>query len=339
MNIAGREISSKLPPYIVAEISCNHLGILENAFKLMDAAKGAGADACKFQCYTPDTITLNCDKRDFVVRGGPWSGRKLWDLYDKTQTPMEWFPLLFAHGKEIGITVFSSVFDPSSVDFLETLDCPAYKIASMEFPDSGLIAHVEKTGKPFILSTGMATYEELYATTWGWNNSAFLHCVSGYPTPIEESNLWRIKHLWRLCPKVGISDHTLGWRIPVAATALGAMIIEKHLQLGAGFDFSEDSAFSLYPYEFKKMVDATHRIWQAMQPSERKSEEPSLQLRRSLYVVKDMKAGEQFTTENVRSIRPAHGMSPKELPRVLESFAAHSIERGTALEEGMLTPF
>lgn len=343
MNIAGRQISSKLPPYIVAEISCNHLGILENAYKLMEAAKTAGADAAKFQCYEADDLTIDCNKPEFIIKDGPWTGRALYELYAKAGTPRNWFPALFAYGKAIGITTFASVFSPEAVDFLEKLDCPAYKIASMEITDIPLIQHAAKTGKPLIISTGMANDEEIFdacdeAEGNGLTQAIFLHCISGYPTPIEESNLRCITDWRKRWGKFGISDHTQGWEVPVAATALGATIIEKHLMLHEPYR-SEDFPFSMWPETFREMCKKVRAIWQAMQPSERKSEEPSRQLRRSLYVVKDIKQGQQFTSEHVRSIRPSYGMPPKALPMVLKSFAACDIERGTALEEGLLLPF
>lgn len=335
MNIAGREISSKLPPYVIAEISCNHCGDLNLALQLIKAAKDAGADAAKLQCYEADDLTIDCNKSDFVLKGGLWKGRNLYELYSKAQTPRAWFPRLFEEGRNLGITVISSVFSPAGVDFLETLDCPAYKIASMEITDIPLIEYASSTGKPLIISTGMATKDE----KWDLRGHCLLHCVSGYPTPIEDADLdefdWLKFHNYG--GQTGISDHTLGWDVPVAATVLGAQLLEKHLKLRN--TEPEDAAFSLYPYEFAVMVKNVKAIWHAMQPSERKSEEASRQLRRSLYVVKDIKQGEQFTEENVRSIRPAYGLAPKELPRVLKSYAGCNIERGTALDEGMLMPF
>src|SRR5215475_1350986 len=253
MQIGNREISSKLPPYIVAEISGNHAGVFENALALIDAAKEAGADAVKLQCYTPDEMTIDCAKKDFVLRDGPWKGRTLYELYSKAHTPREWFGDLFAHARGIGIEVFSSVFSPAGVDFLEQFNPPAYKIASFEITDIPLIKYAASTGKPLIISTGMAKLEEVNEAanaTKGNDFPIFLRCVSGYPTPIEEANLYAFPSGW------GISDHTIGSEIPIAATALGALIIEKHLTLDS-FCYKiapEDRQFSTQPSEFHGMT-------------------------------------------------------------------------------------
>ncbi len=333
MIINGREISCKLPPYIIGEISGNHCGKKQWALDLIKAAKDAGADAAKLQCYTPETITLDCDKPDFIIKDGPWNGRKLYELYQSAYTPWNWFPDLFEYAKSIGITLFSSVFDNSSVDFLENLGCPAYKIASMEITDTNLITYAAKTGKPLIISTGMASWEEIQNAkeAAGNNKPLFLHCISGYSTPVKETNLIVLKHGWA----AGISDHTVGWTVPVAATALGAVMIEKHLKLDINKypQKPEDSRFSMSPDSFRGMTEKVRPVWKAMQPSARKSEESSRQARRSLYVVKDMKAGEKFTEENVRSIRPAYGLPPSRLSSVLCCHAHYDIEAGTALKE------
>lgn len=330
MNINGREISSEFPPYLVAEISCNHGGKLENALALIDEAKGAGADAVKFQCFLPELLTLDCDKPDFILKDGPWKGRKLYDLYSAAYTPRTWFPKLFDYARTRGITAFSSVFAPEDVDFLEKLDCPAYKIASMEIKDTNLIAYAAKTGKTLIISTGMASNPDWhYAVEYGGDNCFLLHCVSGYPTPIEETDLSRM-----LGECVGISDHSIGCDVAIAATALGTVMIEKHLALPDVE--TEDSEFSMMPMEFFDMAQRVRTIWRAMQPSEHKSEESSRQLRRSLYVVKDIKFGEPFTNENVRSIRPSYGLSPRRLNEVLRCTAARDLDRGTALTEDAL---
>ncbi len=336
MLIGTREISSKEPPYIVAEISGNHCGKKQWALDLIKAAKDAGADAVKLQCYTPETITLDCDKPDFIIKDGPWKGRKLYELYQSTYTPWGWFPDLFEHAKSIGIALFSSVFDNSSVDFLEKLGCPAYKIASMEITDTNLIAYAAQTGKPLIISAGMASWEDIGGAraAAGENKPLFLHCVSGYPTPEEEANLAVLRAgTWA----AGVSDHTDGrtYAIPVAATALGAVMIEKHLILSRETE-TEDSGFSLVPTEFEDMVYGVKAAWRAMQSSKPKSEESSRQARRSLYVIKDMKAGEKLTTENVRSIRPAYGLPPSMLSKVVGYRASRDIECGTALTKEML---
>lgn len=344
MRINGREIGPGQPPYIIAEVGASHGGNLETAILLMGAAIGAGANAVKFQAYTPDTITLDCDKPDFIIKDGPWKGRKLYELYAKAHTPLEWFPTLFKVAADYGVTAFASVFDRSSVDALEKLDCPAYKIASMEITDTPLIKYAAATGKPLIISTGMASYQEqqeaiMAAGRDQSSNVALLSCVSGYPTPLDEAGLYKIKNDNFAYVLKGISDHTKGWEVPVAATALGAMIIEKHI--GLWENKSEDAAFSLNPDEFRRMCESVRAIWKAMQPSEAKSEEPSRQLRRSLYVVKDMVAGEWFSEHNVRSIRPGYGLPPKELPRILgadgyDRYAKIDIARGTPLTEGLI---
>lgn len=337
MQINGRKIGPGHAPYIVAEISCNHVGKIEYAFRLIEAANQAGADAVKFQAYTPDTITIDCDKPDFIVKDGPWKGRKLYELYQKAHTPLEWIPPLFAHAHNVGITIFASVFDETSVDALERVGCPAYKIASMEITDIPLIKYAAKTGRPLIISTGMSTWKEIEdaaaASKAILKNTAFLHCVSGYPTPTEEANLKRMRQidnwLWRDAI-MGISDHTTGLEIPIAATAMGASIIEKHLTLDANID-SEDRTFSLLPHEFEDMVYTVRRTYAAMQPSIAKSEQSSRQLRRSLYVTQDMKKGDLFTKDNVRSIRPGYGLPPSVIGNVIGRPAQRNIERGSPL--------
>jgi pseudaminic acid synthase len=340
MNIDGRDIGGNLPPYIVAEVGANHCGSLDTALALIKAAKKAGADAVKFQCYTPDTITIDCDKPDFIIKDGPWKGRKLYELYAKAHTPFEWFPVLFEYARTVGITLFSSVFDETSVDLLESLRCPAYKIASMEITDTNLIRYAAKTGKPLIISTGMATDDEIHRALGAAaaTRVLLLNCVSGYPSEVSEVDLKRLQSLnWF---NTGISDHTLGVDIPIAATVLGAKVIEKHFILNflpdAAGDLPEDADFSMDQQEFAAMVHAVNQVWQAMRPSRAKSEESSRQLRRSLYIVKDMKAGECFTRDNVRSIRPAYGMPPVMLEDVLHRIAARDIERGTALTADLL---
>lgn len=339
MEINGRQIGPGHSPYIIGELSCNHCGSLEKALALIEAAKNCGADAVKFQAYTAETITLDCDKPDFVIQDGLWKGRKLHELYTKTHTPFDWFPKLFARARELDITAFSSVFDKTSIDMLEKLGCPAYKIASMEIVDTPLIAYAAKTGKPIIISTGMASRKEIEAahetlmlTRENPNPSVFLHCVSGYPTIAANYDLLGIKRirnwLWR-DPIMGISDHTLGVEIPVAATALGACIIEKHLMLGD--EDTEDFDFSTTPLDFKEMVGAVRNTWLAMQPPKQDVEASSRQMRRSLYVVADMKAGDTFTYENLKSIRPGYGLPPSEITNILGKKATQDIERGTAM--------
>lgn len=335
MQINGREIGPDQPPYLIAEISGNHCGYLREALYLIGAAKQYGADAVKLQCYQAGSLTLNSNKPDFIVKDGPWKGRKLYELYRQCETPRDWFPELFARAREIGITLFSSVFSQDDVDFLEGLDCPAYKIASMEIADTNLIRRAARTGKPVIISTGMASDDEIdnaLAAGGGGDQVLLLHCVSGYPTDIAESNLWRLRWM------NGISDHSLGWEVPVAATAMGAHFIEKHLTSDRN-NGSEDAPFSLELAEFQQMAKAVRNIWQAMQYVEPKSEQPSRQLRRSLYVVKNVKEGEELTEDSVRSIRPSYGLPPMALQHVIGSHAARDLEEGTALTEDMVDPW
>ena len=333
MKIAGREISTGLKPYIVCEIGANHAGSIENAIKLISAAKWCGADAVKFQAYTADTITFDGKGPDFTVKEGPWQGESLYALYKRAETPFEWAPLLFARAKTLGITAFASVFDESAVDMLEKLDCPAYKIASAEITDLNLISYAAKTGKPMIISTGMASNCEIVdagTAVFGEQKRfpIFLHCVSGYPSIVKEANLWKIGLLGG---NIGISTHCLDSIIPIAATALGASMIEVHLKLSDVR--SEDEQFSLDVYRMNCLIKDVHDTWESLQQSEPKSEESTRQMRRSLYVVKDIAAGEVFTKENVRSIRPAYGLPPNNLPLVLGKPAKCDIKAGTSLKQ------
>lgn len=338
MNIAGREIGPNNPPYIVCEVGANHGGDLGRALRLIEAAKAAGADAVKFQAYTADTITLDCDGPDFRIDSGPWQGWRLYDLYKKCQTPFEWFPKIAEHARKIGITWFASAFDPTAVDMLVALDVPAIKIASFELVDLPLIRYAAATGKPLILSIGMASDNEIdeaaVAAIPAFNNRIFLSCISGYPTPIKESNLWRLRSYNGM--NIGISDHTIGIEIPVAATALGVWMIEKHFTLSHR-RLTPDSMFSTEPVQFADMVRAVRRTWDALQPHMPTSEASQRPLRRSLYVVADIKAGEQFTAANVCSIRPGHGLPPKEIDQVLGKTATRDIARGTALVSDMVS--
>lgn len=328
MRINKREIGNGQPPYIVAEIGASHNGSFDVVSKLVRAAAEAGADAVKFQCYTADTLTLNCAKSDFVIQGGPWAGRSLYELYASAYTPWKWLPQLFAIAKDCGITAFSSVFDRTSVDYLEILDCPVYKIASMEIVDTPLIEYVAKTGKPIIMSTGMASEAEVRDAIIAASPSEYiiLNCVSGYPAKIEEmfpGNAY---------DNDGISDHTPGYAVAVAATVLGASVIEKHIKW-YGDTKSEDAGFAIEPDAFAEMCTAVKAIHRAFQFKHlrRDSEESSRQLRRSLYVVKDVKRGDILNETNVRSIRPAYGLPPKDIYNVLGKTANCDLEKGTAL--------
>lgn len=337
--IAGRTIGPGRPPYVIAEMSANHRGGLDRALAIMEAAKAAGADAVKLQTYTADTLTIDHDGPGFRIEGGLWDGRTLYDLYREAAMPWDWHRDLFAKGRELGITVFSSPFDASAIELLETLEAPAYKIASFEIVDLPLIERAAATGKPLIISTGMASLgeiEEAVATArrGGAGGVVLLHCVSGYPTPAEDCHLNTIPHLAEAFDvAVGLSDHTLGIAAAVAATALGACVIEKHLTL-ARADGGPDAAFSLEPGELEGLVGAVREAWAACGGVSYRTEASEAVLRafrRSLYVVTDIAAGEPFTTDNVRSIRPGHGLAPKHLPEILGRRARRPLKRGTPL--------
>jgi len=343
--IAGREIGSGHPCYIIAELSANHGQKLESAEALVRAAKEAGADAVKLQTYTADTLTIDCRGPEFrIAENSLWAGRSLYELYEEAHTPWEWQPHLKTEAERLGMECFSSPFDDTSVDFLQTLDVPAFKIASFELVDTSLLRKVASTGKPVILSTGMATFDEISEAVEtlraaGCRHMALLKCTSAYPAEPAEMHLRTIVHMAEAFGlPVGLSDHTLGLAVPVASVALGACIIEKHLTLRRE-DGGPDAAFSLEPHEFKHMVEAVREAEASLgsvnyRPSPKES--ASRIFRRSLFVVRDMQPGERFTTENVRSIRPGHGMAVKEFGRVLASKAACAIKRGTPLREDMV---
>jgi pseudaminic acid synthase len=335
----GRRIGATNPPYIVAELSANHGGSLQRALAVMEAAKAAGADAVKLQTYTADTLTIDHDGPDFQIHGGLWDGRRLYELYREAHTPWDWHAELFAKGRELGIPVFSTPFDSSAVDFLEQFDPPAYKIASFEMIDLPLVRRVAATGRPVIMSTGMASPEEITESVdtfhaAGGRDLILLHCVSGYPTPVEQSNLRRIPQLVLGfdCP-VGLSDHTLGTDVAIAAVALGASLIEKHFILRRA-DGGPDAAFSLEPAELTELVRGARTAFAALgtgTAARAKVEEGSKAFRRSLYVVIDIGSGEKLTARNVRIIRPGFGLAPKYLPDVIGKRARHALPRGTAL--------
>jgi pseudaminic acid synthase len=334
MIIDGKEVRCGHTPYIIAEASCNHGGYIDNALSLIEAAKYAGADAVKFQAYTPDTITLNCNKPDFIIQDGLWKGRNLYELYTETHTPFEWFPKLFKHAKKHGITIFASVFDKTSVDMLEKLGCPAFKIASMEIGDIPLIEYAARKNRPLIISTGMANFKEVKAASEACENTnvAFLHCTSEYPGTVEWSDLSRIlllKVLLGAEAVIGVSDHTPGPTIvPIASTTLCAAIIEKHLRLDDVK--TEDAEFSLKPQDFATMVELVKYAHEALKMREFVAN-PSRQLRRSLYAVADIKKGEPFSDSNIRSIRPGYGLSPKSLPKLLGRKADQNYRKGDRL--------
>ena len=325
ITIAGRRIAADEAPYVIAEMSANHNGNIETAFKIIEAAKQAGADAVKLQTYRPDTITLNCDTEDFRIHGGLWDGRTLYELYEEAHMPWEWHAPLFAHARKHGITIFSSPFDNTAVDLLEDLNAPAYKIASFEAVDLPLIKYVASTGKPMIISTGMADAEEIQeaidaAREGGCKELAILHCVSGYPAPAEDYNLRTIPDMiQRFGLVTGLSDHTLDNTTAITSVAMGASIIEKHFTLdrkGGG----PDDSFSLEPTELAALCKDSKTAWAALGKVDygrKSSEEDNVKFRRSLYFVKDLKAGDVITADAVRSVRPGFGVAPKYYETVL----------------------
>jgi pseudaminic acid synthase len=340
MLIGRHQIGPAYPVYVVAELSANHRQNFDRAAQIVEAAKAAGADAIKVQTYTPDTITLESDREAFRIRGGTlWDERSLHDLYSEAAMPWDWHAKLQEIAGNLNLDLFSSPFDESAVDFLEALQVPAYKIASPELVDLPLIRKVATTGKPLIMSTGMATSEEIQeaidvARHAGANEIALLKCTSAYPAPAGEMNLRTIPELAKkFRVMAGLSDHTTGIAVPVAAVVLGACIIEKHLTLSRA-DGGPDSAFSLEPHEFAAMVSAARTAEKAIgsvQIGPVATEEASRAFRRSLFVVEDMKQGEIFSTRNVRSIRPADGLHTRHLAEILGKTSSCKIERGTPL--------
>jgi N-acetylneuraminate synthase len=325
LTIAGQRIAVDEPPYVIAEMSANHNGSIENAFKIIDAAKLSGAAAVKLQTYRPDTITLNSDSEDFRIHGGLWDGRTLYELYEEAHMPWDWHAPLFAHARKFGITIFSSPFDNTAVDLLEDLNAPAYKIASFEAVDLPLIKYVASTGKPMIISTGMADAQEIQeainaAREGGCKELAILHCVSGYPAPAEDYNLRTIPDLIeRFGLVTGLSDHTLDNTTAITSVAMGASIIEKHFTLNRNGGGPDDS-FSLEPAELAALCKDSKTAWAALGQVdyERKpSEQDNAKFRRSLYFVKNLKAGDVITADAVRSVRPGFGLAPKYFEQIL----------------------
>lgn len=346
LSIAGRAVGPGHPVYVIAEMSGNHNGSYEKAVELVHAAARAGADAVKLQTYTADTITMKSDAPPFRIQSGTlWDGTTLHELYQRAYTPWEWQPKLAAIAKQLGLHCFSSPFDDTAVDFLEKMDVPAYKVASFEIVDLPLIRKVAQTGKPMILSTGMATLPEIeeavaVARAAGGKEIALLVCSSAYPSPPEAIRLSKIPHLAKTFGLVtGLSDHTSGIEVPVAAVALGGSLLEKHVCLSRA-DPGPDTAFSLEPDEFKALVSAvrtTERALGTVGYGPTDVERPSLQFRRSLFVVKNVRQGESFTRDNVRSIRPAHGLHTRHLSEVLGRTAATDVTAGTPLSWDLVT--
>jgi N-acetylneuraminate synthase len=341
IKIGDRIIGDNSPVYIIAELSANHNQDFDQAVKLIKAAKDAGADAIKLQTYTPDTITIDCDNEYFRIgKGTIWEGKTLYKLYQEAYTPWEWQPKLKQIANDLGMDLFSSPFDHTAVDFLEEMGVPAYKVASFELVDIPLIQYIAGTGKAIIMSTGMATLSEIdeavtAAREAGCKELALLKCTSAYPADPTEMNLCTIPHMAEAFGvPVGLSDHTLGIAVPVAAVALGACIVEKHFTLFRKIP-GPDSSFSLEPHEFKAMVDAirtTEKALGKVSYEVTEKEAASRIFRRSLFVVKDIKAGETFTAENIRSVRPGYGLHPRSIEDVIGRKASQQIPRGTPLE-------
>jgi N-acetylneuraminate synthase len=344
ISIDGRKIGPDFPPYIIAELSANHNGDINRAFQIMEEAKNAGADAIKLQTYTHETITMNCDSDDFQIEGGLWGGQTLYELYKSAHMPWEWHKPLFEKAKALGITIFSSPFDFTAVDLLEELAAPAYKIASFELVDLPLIARVAKTGKPMIMSTGMANEIEIQeaidtARENGCEELIVLHCVSGYPAPAEQYNLRTIADISkRFEVLVGLSDHTIDNATAVASVALGACLIEKHVTMDRSSGGADDS-FSLEPEELAQLCKDSKTAWAALgnvNYERTEAEKGNVKFRRSLYVVQDIVAGEVISHDNMKSIRPGFGLAPKYLDEVLGKRVVRDTPRGTALSFELL---
>jgi len=339
ININTRKIGVDYSPYIIAEMSANHNGNIDNAYKIIDMAKACGADAIKLQTYHPDTITMDINTPEFMIEGGLWDGQSLYELYKGAFMPWEWHKPLFDYAQKLGLTIFSSPFDNTAVDLLEDLNTPAYKIASFEAVDLPLIKYVAQTGKPMIISTGMADAEEIQeaieaAREGGCKELAILHCVSGYPAPAKDYNLRILADMQKKFNLViGLSDHTIDNTTAIASVALGAAIIEKHVTLDRNGGGPDDS-FSLESEELKELCTGAKTAWDALGKvdySRKSSEKGNVKFRRSLYFVKDIKKGDIITNEHVRSIRPGYGLAPKNLSKVLGQRAAVGVKKGTAL--------
>lgn len=336
-NINGREIGKGHPPYIIAELSANHNGSLTRALETITEAKKRGASAIKLQTYSADTMTIDSKKDDFLIKGGPWDGYNLYELYQWAQTPFDWHKAMFEHARNIGITAFSTPFDETAVDLLEDLNAPAYKIASFEMTDIPLVKYVAQTGKPMIMSTGMASEDEIEesvaaARDAGAKDLVLLHCISSYPAPIEQANINQMQSLAERFNTIpGLSDHTLGTTASVAAVALGACVIEKHFTMSRA-DKGPDSGFSIEPDELERLCKESKDAWLSLGKSgfERQTAEQGNKVfRRSIYFVRDLKAGDVVTNKDVRRIRPGFGIEPKFYDDVVGKTLNADVERGT----------
>jgi pseudaminic acid synthase len=344
IEIAGRPIGQEHSPYVIAELSANHNGKLETALRIIEEAKKAGADAVKLQTYKPDTITLDCDSEDFKIRGGLWDGRTLYELYEEAHMPWDWHKPLFERARQLGITIFSSPFDNTAIDLLEDLNAPAYKIASFEAVDLPLIKYAASTGKPMIISTGMADAQEIQeaidaAREGGCKQLAVLHCVSGYPAPAEDYNLRTIPDMIeRFGLVTGLSDHTLDNTTAITSVAMGASIIEKHFTLDRSGGGPDDS-FSLEPAELAALCRGAKTAWSAVgrvDYGRKSSEKGNAKFRRSLYCIKTVKKGEILTKEHIRSVRPGFGISPKHFNSIIGRKVNVDINFGMPIREEWL---
>ncbi|MBY6219399.1 pseudaminic acid synthase [Marinobacter nauticus] len=346
ISIAGRKIGRNHPPYIIAELSANHNGKLETAMRIIEEAKKAGADAVKLQTYRPDTITLNSDAEEFRIKGGLWDGRTLYELYEEAHMPWEWHKPLFDHAHQVGIPIFSSPFDNTAVDLLEDLNAPAYKIASFEAVDLPLIRYVASTGKPMIISTGMADADEIAeaiaaARDGGCRELAILHCVSGYPAPAEDYNLRTIPDMIeRFGLVTGLSDHTIDNTTAIASVVLGASLIEKHFTLDRNGGGPDDS-FSLEPADLVALCRDSKTAWKALGSVDygrKSSEQGNVQFRRSLYFVKDMRKGDIITADCIKSVRPGYGLPPREFDNIVGASLVRDVSTNTPIHREDISP-
>ena len=344
ISINNRKIGQGCLPYVIAEMSANHNGDINNAYKIIDMAKASGADAVKLQTYTPDTLTIDSDLSDFQLTKGLWAGQSLYELYKEAYMPWEWHQPLFEYAKKVGITIFSSPFDNTAVDLLESLNTPAYKIASFEAVDLPLIKYVAQTGKPMIISTGMADADEIQeaietAREGGCKKLAILHCVSGYPAPPGDYNLRTLVDMQKKFGLVtGLSDHTIDNTTAIASVALGASIIEKHVTLDRNGGGPDDS-FSLESKELKALCIGAKTAWESLgniDYGRKSSEQGNVKFRRSLYVVKDIKKGGVISCNNVKSIRPGYGLSPKYYGDILGKVTNTDVKKGTAFDMSLI---
>lgn len=345
LEINDRKISDTQPPYIIAELSANHNGSLKRAKQSIKSAKDNGADAVKIQTYTPDTMTIDSDKKDFLIKGGLWDGYKLYDLYHEAYTPFEWHNELFNYSSDIGITIFSSAFDESAVDLLEELGTPAYKIASFELCDTPLIRYIASKKKPILMSTGMASPEEVdeaikTSRELGCEQLLLFHCISSYPAPLEEANLSNIPYLKeRYGVEVGLSDHTIGDIASIVAISLGAVAIEKHYTISRK-QHGPDSSFSIEPSELKELIYSTKKAWLSLGQSgliRAESEMDNRRFRRSLYFIKNKKKGEKVKSTDIRRIRPGYGLSPSNFENIIGRRLNVDVERGDSVQWDLFT--